>query len=49
MDVKGPVKFILPPDLFLKDPIDIEHKEYVLNSLLIKVEEALSRGEIYPY
>ena len=49
MDVKGPVKFILPPDWFLKDPIDIEHKEYVLNSLLIKVEEALSRGEIYPY
>jgi hypothetical protein len=44
-----PIKFILPSDWFLKSPIDFEHKEYVLNSFLQKVEEALSRGEIYPY
>lgn len=49
MDKKGPMNFILPPDWFLKDPIDFEHKEYVLNSFLVQVEEALSRGEIYPY
>lgn len=49
MENKGPMKFILQPDWFLKDPIDFEHKEYVLNSFLVKVEEALSRGEIYPY
>lgn len=49
MENKGPIKFILSPDWFLKDPIDFEHKEYVLNSFLVKVEEALSRGEIYPY
>jgi hypothetical protein len=49
MEQVTPIKFILPPDWFLKDPIDFEHKEYVLNSFLIKVEDALSRGEIYPY
>ena len=49
MEQVTPIKFILPPDWFLKDPIDFEHKEYVLNSFLMKVEDALSRGEIYPY
>lgn len=49
MEDKKQIKFILPSDWFLKDPIDFEHKEYVLNSFLMKVEEALSRGEIYPY
>jgi hypothetical protein len=44
-----PVKFNLQPDWFLQRPIDFEHKEYVLNSFLVKVEDALSRGEIYPY
>ena len=46
---KQPIKFILPPDWFLQRPIDFEHKEYVLNSFLMKVEDALSNGEIYPY
>ena len=46
---KQPIKFILSPDWFLQRPIDLEHKEYVLNSFLMKVEDALSRGEIYPY
>lgn len=41
--------FLLPSDWFLQRPIDAEHKFYVLNSFLQKVEEALSRGEVYPY
>ena len=49
MEDKKQIKFILPSDWFLKDPIDFEHKEYVLNSFLMKVEDALSRGEIYPF
>ena len=43
------INFILPSDWFLQRPIDFEHKQYVLNSLLVKVEEALSRGELYPH
>lgn len=43
------INFILPSDWFLQRPIDFEHKQYVLGSLLVKVEEALSRGEIYPH
>jgi hypothetical protein len=49
MENKKPMNFVLSPDWYIKDPIDFEHKEYVLNSFLLKVEEALSRGEIYPY
>ena len=41
--------FILPSDWFLQRPIDFEHKQYVLGSLLVKVEDALSKGELYPY
>jgi hypothetical protein len=41
--------FLLPSDWFLQRPIDAEHKFYILNSFLQKVEEALSRGEVYPY
>lgn len=43
------INFILPSDWFLQRPIDFEHKQYVLSSLLVKVEEALSKGELYPY
>jgi hypothetical protein len=49
MENNKPMNFILSPDWYLKDPIDFEHKEYILNSFLLKVEEALSRGEIYPF
>lgn len=41
--------FLLPSDWFLQRPIDAEHKFYILNSFLQKVEDALSRGEVYPY
>ena len=43
------INFILPSDWFLQRPIDFEHKQYVLGSLLVKVEDALSKGELYPY
>ena len=46
---KKSTKFILNSDWFLQRPIDMEHKEYILSSFLSKVEEALGRGEIYPY
>lgn len=46
---KKPTKFVLSSDWFLQRPIDMEHKEYVLNSFLSKVEDALGRGEIYPH
>ncbi len=49
MENNSNIKFILPSDWFLQRPIDFEHKQYVLSSLLVKVEEALSRGELYPY
>jgi hypothetical protein len=49
METSPKFNFILPSDWFLQRPIDFEHKQYVLNSLLVKVEEALSRGELYPY
>jgi len=49
MEQPKPNNFILPSDWFLQRPIDAEHKFYVLNSFLQKVEEALSRGEVYPY
>ena len=49
MEKTPDINFILPNDWFLQRPIDFEHKQYVLGSFLIKVEEALSRGEIYPY
>jgi hypothetical protein len=39
----------LETDWFLKKPIDLEHKEYVLNYFLKRVEESLSSGEIYPF
>ena len=39
----------LETDWFLKKPIDLEHKEYVLNYFLKRVEESLSGGEIYPF
>lgn len=39
----------LETDWFLKKPIDLEHKEYVLNYFLKQVEESLSSGEIYPF
>jgi hypothetical protein len=49
METNSKIDFILPSDWFLQRPIDFEHKQYVLNSLLVKVEDALSRGELYPY
>jgi hypothetical protein len=49
MENNSNINFILPSDWFLQRPIDFEHKQYVLSSLLVKVEEALSRGELYPY
>jgi len=49
MEKNPNTNFILPSDWFLQRPIDFEHKQYVLSSLLVKVEEALSRGELYPY
>lgn len=49
MEKNPNINFILPSDWFLQRPIDFEHKQYVLSSLLVKVEEALSRGELYPY
>ena len=49
MEQNSNINFILPSDWFLQRPIDFEHKQYVLSSLLVKVEEALSRGELYPY
>jgi hypothetical protein len=49
MENNSNINFILPSDWFLQRPIDFEHKQYVLSSLLVKVEDALSRGELYPY
>ena len=49
MEKNPNINFILPSDWFLQRPIDFEHKQYVLSSLLVKVEEALSRGELYPH
>lgn len=49
MEKNSVVNFLLPSDWFLQRPIDLEHKQYVLSAFLNKVEEALSRGELYPY
>lgn len=46
---KEKVKFLLDVDWALKEPIDFEHKKYVLLSFLKKCEEKFSQGEIYPY
>jgi hypothetical protein len=39
----------LETNWFLKKPIDLEHKQYVLNYFLKRVEESLSLGEVYPF
>lgn len=49
MEKKSVVNFLLPSDWFLQRPIDLEHKQYVLGAFLNKVEDALSRGELYPH
>jgi hypothetical protein len=43
------VNFMLSPDWIIQQPIDFEHKKYVLLSFLKKCEEKFSQGEIYPY
>jgi hypothetical protein len=43
------VNFMLSPDWIIQQPIDFEHKKYILLSFLKKCEEKFNQGEIYPY
>jgi len=43
------IKLLMPTDWFLRKPVDVEYNEYIIMSFIKKVEDALSRGEIYPY
>jgi hypothetical protein len=43
------VNFMLKPDWIIQEPIDFEHKKYVLLSYLKRCEEKFNNGEVYPY
>lgn len=46
--IESKVKFIMETDWLLKDPIDFEHKKYVLLAYFKKIDEQLKENKLYP-
>jgi len=42
------IKFLLETDWLLKDPIDFEHKQYILLDYLKKIDNLIEEVKIYP-
>lgn len=43
------INFILPTDWMFNEPIDIEHKKYVLMSYFQKIDKLIDENKIYPH
>ena len=42
------IKFIMDTDWLIKEPIDFEHKKYVLLGYFKKIDKLLDQNKIYP-
>jgi hypothetical protein len=47
-NIENKVKFIMETDWLFQDPIDFEHKRYVLLAYFKKIDELLLQNKIYP-
>jgi hypothetical protein len=46
--IESKVKFIMETDWLFQEPIDFEHKKYVLLAYFKKIDEKLSQNKLYP-
>jgi hypothetical protein len=47
-EIPNKVKFMMETDWLFQEPIDFEHKKYVLLAYFKKVDDSLMENKIYP-